>query len=83
VTSARDLLEAHAFRRRRLVRAVFSSGIGLDGGGPSPARSLVAGAVVAALVVAAAVLTGVTRSVHASEGSSVSFRMHSAHTAHA
>lgn len=73
MTSARDLLEAHAFERRRLVRAVFSSG-GLEGGSPSPARALVAGAVLAALLVAASVLTGVTRPDHAPAGTSVSVR---------
>jgi hypothetical protein len=83
VTSARDLLEAHAFRRRRLVRAVFSSGSGPDGGSPSPARSLVAGAVLAMLLVAALVLAGVTRTAHAPAGSSLSFQMHSARTGHA
>jgi hypothetical protein len=83
VTSARDLLEAHAFRRRRLARAVFSSGSGLDGGSPGPARSLVVGAALAVLLVAASLLTGVTRSAHGPGGSPITVPTHSAHTGHA
>jgi hypothetical protein len=61
MTSARDQLEAQAFRRRRLVDAVFSSDGDLDGGSPAPVRALAVGTLLAVLVVVAAVLIGVSR----------------------
>lgn len=59
MTSAHDQLEAQAFRRRRLVRAVFSADAELEGCPPAPFRALAAGCLLAVLSAVAAGLTGV------------------------
>lgn len=62
MTTRRDLVEAHAFRRRRLVRAFLSGAPrDLEEEAPAPARAVVGGVALAVvLVVAAAVAPVVT-----------------------
>jgi type VII secretion protein EccB len=62
VASKRDLVEAHAFNRRRLVTAFTSGAPGGRELEPSrPARAVVGGAVLAALVLAGSALAGYLR----------------------
>ncbi len=53
MASTKDLLEAHGYARRRLVAAFLSGSPVLDDG-VGPVRGLVAGLIVAGLLVAAA-----------------------------
>ncbi|HET7195714.1 MAG TPA: type VII secretion protein EccB [Nocardioides sp.] len=71
MTSRRDLVEAYSFSRRRLVTAFISGAPG--GGEAAPSRSgrtIVAGVVVAVLVVAGAAVTRTVSPRLVEEGSS-------------
>jgi type VII secretion protein EccB len=62
MSSKRDLVEAHSFNRRRLVTA-FTSGApgGREVEAPRHGRTIVGGAVLAALIVAAAAVAGLLK----------------------
>ncbi len=58
VASKRDLVEAHSFLRRRLIRALVSGQTGGHAADqPGVARAIMGGVVVAALLVAGAAVT--------------------------
>src|SRR3712207_5107951 len=62
MASKRDLVEAHAFNRRRLVTAFLSGAPGGREVEPTrPARAVIAGVVLAGLVLAGAALAGYLR----------------------
>ena len=62
MASKRDLVEAHAFNRRRLVAAFVSGAPGGREVEPTrPARAVVVGAVLAVLVVGGAAIAGYLR----------------------
>lgn len=71
MTTRRDLVEAYSFSRRRLVIA-FISGAPCGGGTEPPraGRTIVAGVVVAVLVVAGAAVARIVSPSLAEEGSS-------------